>query len=88
MTVIDSIVKQAGDSRKSMDWYRTKVRNATGTGTTARQLIRQGKASSEHSNPNNSNRSHDLGKRSNARRGSREQQKGFGFDQKGVQKTG
>jgi|TARA_R110002153_G_scaffold131682_2_gene280654 hypothetical protein len=46
MTVIDSIVKQAGDSRKSMDWYRTKVRNATGTGTTARQLIRQGKASS------------------------------------------
>ena len=43
--VIDSIVKQAGDTRKSMDWYRTKVRNAVGTGTTARKLINQGKAS-------------------------------------------
>ena len=44
MAVIDSIVKQAGDTRKSMDWYRTKVRDAVGTGTTARGLIRQGKA--------------------------------------------
>ena len=42
--VIDSIVKQAGDTRKSMDWYRTKVRDAVGSGTTARGLIRQGKA--------------------------------------------
>ena len=44
MAVIDSIVKQAGDARKSMDWYRRKVRDATGSGTTARGLIRQGKA--------------------------------------------
>ena len=42
--VIDSIVKQAGDTRKSMDWYRTKVRDAVGSGTTARGLISQGKA--------------------------------------------
>ena len=41
MAVIDSIVKQAGDSRKSMDWYRRKVQDATGSGTTARGLIRQ-----------------------------------------------
>ena len=45
-SVIDSIVKQAGDTKKSMDWYRGKVRDATGSGTTARGLIRQGKASS------------------------------------------
>ena len=45
-SVIDSIVKQAGDTRKSMDWYRQKVRDATGSGTTARGLIRQGKATS------------------------------------------
>ena len=44
MAVIDSIVKQAGDARKPMDWYRRKVRDATGSGTTARGLIRQGKA--------------------------------------------
>ena len=44
MAVIDSIVKQAGDARKSMDWYRRKVQDATGSGTTARGLIRQGKA--------------------------------------------
>ena len=44
MAVIDSIVKQAGDSKKSMDWYRRKVQDATGSGTTARGLIRQGKA--------------------------------------------
>ena len=44
MAVIDSIVRQAGDARKSMDWYRRKVRDATGSGTTARGLIRQGKA--------------------------------------------
>ena len=43
-SVIDSIVKQAGDTKKSMDWYRGKVRDATGSGTTARGLIRQGKA--------------------------------------------
>ena len=29
-SVIDSIVKQAGDTKKSMDWYRGKVRDATG----------------------------------------------------------
>ena len=45
-SVIDSIVKQAGDTKKSMDWYRQKVRDATGSGTTARGLIRQGKATS------------------------------------------
>ena len=39
-SVIDSIVKQAGDTKKSMDWYRQKVRDATGSGTTARGLIR------------------------------------------------
>jgi len=43
-SVIDSIVKQAGDTRKSMDWYRQKVRDATGSGTSAGRLIRQGKA--------------------------------------------
>ena len=48
MAVIDSIVKQAGDSKKSMDWYRRKVQDATGSGTTARRLIRQGKATVQH----------------------------------------
>ena len=41
-SVFDTIKQKAGDTDKSATWYRTQV-NKIASGTTARQLFRQGK---------------------------------------------